>query len=473
MKSRNMKRIFAFVMCVMLCIPLLFGCRKQELHVIEPLALEEVDTFSFDLLGGTDVMPIGGFYGPMNKSYSARGQKLPDYYTDEFFSLLDECGITVLAYVGADYADDPDLTMKVLDLGEKYGIGIYVTDSYITNNIGENTLSLEELDERVNNYINHPACLGLQVIDEPVSDNYNSYHPEKNMKLYATLFQRLEELGVTTYGNLYRLNELGPIKYELYVQEFIDTCPTKYLEFDNYPFKTDDSKEYALNWFQNLSIIRDNAEEAGIPYWTFIQAGAQWNDEKAKFDSNGYFPSEGNFNWLINTALAYGTKGIHYFPTVQPSHFAYTKTDDLDFQRNGLIGAWGNKNRWYYYAQNANEHIAVIDEVLMNSVNKGILLSGTLMEGHFEDVKFILEGTSWRELKDISGDTMIGCFNYLGKSAFYVVNYDTEYAQEITLDFYDSYNMRVVQKAETSYVNTNSLTLQVHAGDGVLIVIEN
>ena len=84
-----------------------------------------------------------------------------------------------------------------------------------------------------------------------------------------------------------------------------------------------------------------------------------------------------------------------------------------------------------------------------------------------------MDGTSWRELKDISGETMVGCFNYLGKSAFYVVNYDTEYAQKITLDFYDSYNMRVVQKAETSYVNTNSLTLQVHAGDGVLIVIEN
>ena len=43
----------------------------------------------------------------------------------------------------------------------------------------------------------------------------------------------------------------------------------------------------------------------------------------------------------------------------------------------------------------------------------------------------------------------------------------------LRIQFYDSYNMRVVQKAETSYVNTNSLTLQVHAGDGVLIVIEN
>ena len=143
MNNKTMRGFFAFAMCISVCIPLLFGCGSQK-PVVEAFPAEEVVTFSFDFLGGTDVMPIGGFYGPMDKSYSARGQKLPDYYTDEFFSKLAECGINVLAYAGADYAVDPDLTMKVLDLGEKYGIGIYVTDSYITNNIGENTLSLEE-----------------------------------------------------------------------------------------------------------------------------------------------------------------------------------------------------------------------------------------------------------------------------------------------------------------------------------------
>jgi hypothetical protein len=95
------------------------------------------------------------------------------------------------------------------------------------------------------------------------------------------------------------------------------------------------------------------------------------------------------------------------------------------------------------------------------------------MNGHFDKVEYVLEGTSWRELKDINGESMVGCFNYLGKSAFYVVNYDTEYAQNITLDFYDNYDMRVIQKGETSYVDTDCLTLTMGAGEGVLIVIEN
>ena len=109
----------------------------------------------------------------------------------------------------------------------------------------------------------------------------------------------------------------------------------------------------------------------------------------------------------------------------------------------------------------------------MNSVNKGILLSGTSMTEHFQEVGYILDGTSWRELKSIKGEAMVGCFNYFGRSAFYVVNYDTEYAQEITLDFHNKYNMKVVQKAEESYINTNSLKLTMNAGEGVLIVMED
>ena len=43
----------------------------------------------------------------------------------------------------------------------------------------------------------------------------------------------------------------------------------------------------------------------------------------------------------------------------------------------------------------------------------------------------------------------------------------------LIIQFYDSYNMRVVQNAETSYVNADNLTLTIYPGEGVLIVIEN
>ena len=466
------KCILCLMLCVIMSASLLTACANKETPVIEPMEIEEAVNFSYDFIGGTDVMPIVGFNGPQKYTYSTKGQSIPESITDEFMQMVQECGINVISSNGADYATSPELTMKLLDFGEKYGIGIYAVDSLISNSYGEDALSLEELDERINNYVNHPACVGVYVKDEPSSDVYNKHDPHR-MALYSPIFQNFKELDVATYGNLFRLNDLGMDLYEQYVQEFIDTCPTKFLSYDIYPFMENNSLENANLWFQNMSVIRSNAEEANIPFWTFVQAGSQWNDDKEHFDTNGYYPEEGSFYWLANTALAYGSKGIQYFPVLQPPHFAYTSTDELDFERNGLIGVWGNKNRWWYYAKQMNQQIAAVDEVLMNSVNKGVLLSGTSMDGHFDKVEYILEGTSWRELKDITGESMVGCFNYLGKSAFYVVNYDTEYAQKITLDLYDNYNMRVIQKAETSYVDTNSLTLTMNAGEGVLIVIEN
>ena len=466
------KRLLCLALCALLSASILTACGTEKTSEIKPMEIEEVVNFSYDFVGGSDVMPIIGFNGAQTYTYSTNGQSIPESITDEFMQMVKDCGINVISSNGADYARYPELTMKLLDLGEKYDIGIYVVDSLISNSLGEDALSLQELDERISNYINHPACVGVYVKDEPSSDVYNKHDPLR-MALYAPTFQNFKKLDIATYGNLFRLNDLGMDLYEQYVQEFIDTCPTKFLSYDIYPFMENNSLENANLWFQNMSVIRSNAEEANIPFWTFVQAGSQWNDLKEHFDTNGYYPEEGSFNWLVSTALAYGSKGIQYFPVLQPPHFAYTSTDDLDFERNGLIGAWGNKNRWWYYAQEINKQIVAVDEVLMNSVNKGVLLSGDSMDGHFDQVEYVLEGTSWRELKNITGESMVGCFNYQGKSAFYVVNYDTEYAQTITLDFYDHYNMRVVQKAETSYVDANRLELTMNAGEGVLIVIED
>ena len=62
--------------------------------------------------------------------------------------------------------------------------------------------------------------------------------------------------------------------------------------------------------------------------------------------------------------------------------------------------------------------------------------------------------------------------NYQGKTALYVVNYDTVHAQKIKLDFVDDYQVTVIQNAEESRVNTDSLELTFSAGNSALIVFE-
>ena len=141
--------------------------------------------------------------------------------------------------------------------------------------------------------------------------------------------------------------------------------------------------------------------------------------------------------------------------------------------RIGILGGFGHRTRFWHYSKELMTHVRVIDEVLMNSNNKGVIVPLEESRKSFnEDDTYILDGNSWRELKDVKGNVMIGCFNYNGKSAFYVVNFSHEFAQKITLDFYDKYKMEVTQNAEKSYVEASSLKLDLLAGEGVLIVME-
>ena len=98
------------------------------------------------------------------------------------------------------------------------------------------------------------------------------------------------------------------------------------------------------------------------------------------------------------------------------------------------------------------------------------MVSGEMAKEETKGLQYIMEGTQWREVADVAGDAMIGCFNYQGRTALYVVNYDWEYAQKITLDLQDTYKMSIIQNTEESKVETNKLILDLKAGEGALVV---
>ena len=68
---------------------------------------------------------------------------------------------------------------------------------------------------------------------------------------------------------------------------------------------------------------------------------------------------------------------------------------------------------------------------------------------------------------------MIGAFDYQGKEAFYVVNYDMEQQETITLNFVNAYAYQMIQNAVTSTGEGSSCELMIPAGEAVLVVVEN
>lgn len=485
MKNKYLYRIICTMLASILLIQLV-GCSNsgnnlghgaskevsEETKKIEPMELEEVHTYSFDYIGGTDVMPIMGFFGPTRTGHSYNGNLFPDYYSDEMFELMAGTGINLIGYNLTDYYTSKEDAVRLLEQGDKYNLGILVSDSRIQGETGRN-MSKELVDQCINEYANYPAYIGNHIKDEPNHPEYtgSDVNDGTNVADYAHIFSTIQELGFCAYGNLFPIT-VGPQEgYMKYARDFVETCKVPFLSYDMYPFiENGDGIENATTYFKNLTAIRKVAEEAKIPFWVFIQAGAQWNDGQKRFDSDGYFPSQGQFFWNVGTSLAFGAKGLQYFTLIQPTWFAYAEAEAYDFQRNGLIGAFGNKTRWYYYAQQMNKQIVAVDEVLMNSVNKGVIATCQEAKEDLADSQYLLDGKAWRELADVDGDALIGCFNYHGKTALYVVNYDIENTQDIVLDFVDTYDITVIQNGEEKNLAAAELELTLVAGNSALVV---
>ena len=139
------------------------------------------------------------------------------------------------------------------------------------------------------------------------------------------------------------------------------------------------------------------------------------------------------------------------------------------------MGIAGNINQWYYYIQKANKQIQAAAPVLMHSANVGIVATGETAQKIPSRDKL---GLPWRELQSVSGvnastgkavpeGVMVGCFDYKGGTALYVVNCSSTEKQKITLKFDEKYGMDVVQRATSVGVAAKELTLTVERGEGV------
>jgi len=443
-----------------------------ERYMIDPNAVW------FDFIGGKDVMPIAGYWGPYVAQNGEDAQSPPDYNSDEFWKAIAESGVNLVSFSNMNYANYPQEVIKSLKYGEKYGVATVVQDGRILDMASQENISSSDVAERISNYENYRAFAGLYLVDEPGTSYFSASEDEKAMlDYYLNLAPMLnQDMGMFTYTNAHS-SGLGTSmmqNYETYINDFCDTLKPKYLMFDRYPF--DKIQEGHLDrFFYDLSIVRKTAQDKNIPFWTFVQAGSQWNDVEERFDSNGYYPSEGEFDWNVNISLAFGAKGINYFPLIQPYEFSYAKSTPFDFERNGLFGAWGNKNRWYYYAQDVNKQIKAVDEVLMYSENQGILACCEQAKTDMkltQDYNVLIEDTGWRELKSVQGEAVVGCFDYLGKTALYVVNYSTDSPNTIELKFTDTYDVTVIQNTKTQNLHESGMTIDMLPGEGVLVVFE-
>lgn len=453
----------------------------------EPLSY---NTLSFDFMGGSDVMPLGGFYGPYNSGGTIDGLEIPQILSDKYYSLISDAGINMIVY-----AKDEDTASveKTLRLGEKYNIGIFANISQITSFCGRQKdvskrykaggkmpFGATEMSNWIQKFASYDSLIGIKGADEPFWYQLDALHAAYDVLRevdYGKLALYVNALGYgggdLTYGG-WEEN----ITQKQYFDKIYGDIKLPFLSATGYFYTQKDTPDGELSiMFTELSQIRSLANDYGVPMWRMLQAGGQWNDSEEELVSVDPYPDEGELLFDVNIALCYGCKAIQYFPLIQPVHFAYAEDGAYDFDRNGIISAAGNVTRWYYYVQKANTQIRAIDHVLMNSANVGMIVHGDkankLADTQAKNREELIRDGKFRQLTSVSGDDcFVGCFDYLGGTALYVVNYSRKEKANVTLNFDKKYGYEVIQRAVSAEVSAERLPLTLEAGEGVLVVLK-
>ena len=447
-----------------------------------------VDALSFDYLGGDEVMPIIGYYGPYSKTQ--------DYINDDIFKKVKDSGINLINYsFNAIGEGNSAAAIKALALAEKYGIGYFVDDFNLNPEYNAATgeannapsyLAKGQLAGLLDEYAYFESFLGTHVADEP-SPNGSTAVPNRQLKYFDWTAKTLNQF-VNTIGflNVYGENGKGffdnaGTTYSAFCDAIANDTDAKVLSFDDYPFA---ATAYGIDmqptYFKSLWNTRMKAQEHGIPFWGYVQAGGDY-EETAHATNPDTQVSEEECYWNVNTMLAFGAKGIEWFPCIQPEFMGRDENGGYDYDRCGLIGIDGSMTPFYVYAQKMNAQIAAIDEVLMKAESTGIMATGTTAKKVLTQSGITLSNSTEKLMKVSAGNAaygaLVGCFDYRDTEAFYVVNYNTakDTTDSITLTFDGDYDVRFIQDAKSTYSTTSNkaLALTIPSGAGVLVVLED
>ena len=420
-----------------------------------------VYTKYFDCIGGKNVMPIGTYSGPSTGEV-VNAYQIESMISEKYFDLFKACGINMFNS-SLDAAAAGGNVVKMLELCERYGMGMFVKDSVRFSDATATTATADEIFAFMQNYMQYESFCGLTARDEPSMTEIDAW---------AKFVESFKQTPVAQYYDLYfnalpqyaGASMMGAESFEEYAKYYIEKLQLDYFSYDYYPFGA--GGYVKPEYFESLSEVKAVTDEAQVPWWTFIQAGCSF---ESKVSEN--WPDEGRFHWNVNTSLAYGAKGVQYFTLSQPSFFLDWE-DPEGATREGLFGYFNNINEWYYYAQKANKQILAIDHILMNANNVGVIFHGESPVTKSTGSEVIAEN-KFRQLTSVSGsDALIGCFDYCGGTALYVVNnsYENNDAR-INLFFDGSYGYDVIQRGQSAFVAGNALSLRLDKGEGALVVL--
>lgn len=200
---------------------------------------------------------------------------------------------------------------KELDVVQRHGLRAQLTDALLSPSSLDDPAQREKLDALIGRVRSHPALYAYFITDEPNATNFASLG-----KLVAHLRERdparLAYINLfPTYATQEQLGNSGDTvtAYKAHLDLYLSTVKPALISYDHYQFTTNgDTGQY----FLNLSLIRQAALDAKVPFLNIVQA-CTWTPSMR-------VPTGDEMRYLVYTTLAYGAQGISYYVYCHPGH---------------------------------------------------------------------------------------------------------------------------------------------------------
>ncbi len=257
--------------------------------------------------------------------------------------------------VGYSVADN----RSMLDLCQQVGLKALVLDSRINVRRVLRPGWQDTVRQVVADYATHPALAGYFIHDEP---GYQLFKP------LGDLSQELQRLDPShlPYINLLptyaSTAQMGTPSYEDYLARFLAIARPAVLSYDHYCLQAKDVD--GAEYVENLALVRDYAQRAGIPPWIILQA--------MTYDRAMRRPTAAEMRWQVYTSLAYGMKGILYY--------VYWSYNDVA-EDVGIVDSHGQPGPLYPVVQQLNAEIKALGPTLLGLTSTGVYHTGSVPPG--------------------------------------------------------------------------------------------
>jgi hypothetical protein len=248
---------------------------------------------------------------------------------------------------------------KALDLCQENRVKALIVDSRAMAKRSRERDFAANLDAVIADYGSHPALWGYYLMDEPNSSDFRRLAP-------VSKYLAKKDPGHVPYINLFPTyatrEQLGNPTYEQHVDEFCRVVQPKLVSYDHYALLANGERP---DYFENLEIIRRQGIKHRVPF-NYILLSVPHGPYRE--------PSEADLRWQVNTALAYGARGLMYFTYTTPN-------DPVWNYRNAIIDSEGKPTAKYDQVRRINGEILELAPTLMRLTSVAVYHTGMAPRG--------------------------------------------------------------------------------------------